>query len=128
LDSVSAKEAGIMAEYIQIKVAIKPAIAEPYKAACRKSGVKIAADLAAYMAGRAGKLERLAHRRAVCSRGMRRARLSRVIGELESIMDEEAAYRDSIPENLQNGRHCESAGETIQALDEALDRLREAFQ
>jgi len=114
-------------EYTQIKVSLKPAIAEAYKAACKRAGVKMAADLAAYMAKRAGKLDLIAKKRAASTRGSRRKEITRIADMVEIVADCERNYMDRIPENLRNSQAYANAEETIMALEDAIDRLREAY-
>jgi hypothetical protein len=116
-----------LAGYSQVKVSVKTEIAEPYKAACKKSGVSMASDLTEYMAKRSGKLEQAARRRSACTRGRRRQRLFKLADELEAILAEESAYRDKIPENLTGGMAYEAAESTIELLEEALELLHNAF-
>jgi len=61
------------------------------------------------------------------TRRQRRAALQAVIHQLERIRDNEEAYRDNIPANLQNAGPFEAAEQCVSALDEALDLLASAY-
>jgi len=116
-----------MAEYTQIKVAAKPEIAAAYKATCKATGVKMAADIANFMAKRSGTLDKLARRQATSTRRRRREEIGRIADRVEELMDEESTYLQNIPENLQGGQRYSAAEETVEALAEACDLLRGAY-
>ena len=58
----------------------------------------------------------------------RRKATASIIGQLEKIRDAEDDYRQNIPVNLRNSSRYESAEQAIEALDEAIDILGEAFE
>lgn len=51
-----------------------------------------------------------------------------VINDLENIRDEEEDYYDNIPENLQSSRRASDSEDAIEALNDALDLMDEAYE
>ena len=61
------------------------------------------------------------------SRGGRRKALKDIIIQLEEIRSAENAYKEKIPENLQSGEAYESAEETVELIEQAIELLNESF-
>jgi hypothetical protein len=116
-----------MTEYAQIKVAVKPALAEAYKDACKKAGVKMAADIAAYMAKQTDKLDQFAKKQITSTRMRRRKEIARIADRVEAIAELERTYMENIPDNLKGGQAFSDAEEAVAAMEEAVDRLREVY-
>lgn len=55
-----------------------------------------------------------------------RSDLSALADDIENIRDEEQDYYDNMPEGFQNGDKGQNAEAAVQALDEAIDRVRDA--
>jgi hypothetical protein len=117
------------ANYTQIKVSVNPEIAAAFKAACEADNVSMASELSGFMAGRAAMPLRGPDEKGLqlANRGGRRKRLNILIRLLEQIKDAEEAYQDAIPVNLQGSVRYENAGQCIEAIEEALEILKEAY-
>lgn len=53
------------------------------------------------------------------------SRLGEIVGELESLRDEEQEYFDNMPESLQGGDRGSDAEQAIGSMETALDLLEE---
>lgn len=65
---------------------------------------------------------------------VRRQELNELVGRLEclqadldNLREEEADYRDNMPENLQGSERYERADEAVMSLDSALDDIQSAI-
>lgn len=116
-------------DYKQVKVWADQEIAAAFKAACAKSGVSMAQELSRFMAERAEILGYINNKNEgrTKNRQWRRKEVGKFIQALEEILDLEETYKNNVPENLQNGPAYLDAEETIEALERAIDILREAF-
>ena len=121
----------VMALYRQLKVSVEPDLAESFKAACMNAGVSMAAELSAFMAGRASAITGLADKSVkqagYDTRAKRRQHVGQIVLQLEAILGSEDAYRAHIPENLQSGPAYENAEQTIDSLEQAIDLLKDAY-
>lgn len=63
----------------------------------------------------------------VSSRPKRRKAVSAIIATLAFIRDEETAYMERIPQNLQDGDAYAAADSAVEFLTEAIDLLMDAF-
>jgi hypothetical protein len=108
--------------YTQIKFSIKPSIVSEFKAKCRFANVSMASEISRFMSGQA-----ITKKQDTTTRQHRRKAIKSMVKELEEIMDAEQRYMDNIPENLQSSRTYEAAEQTVQALEEALGILTEAY-
>jgi len=114
--------------YTQIKVSVTPEIAAAFKAACKADKVSMAGVLSEFMANRAdARAEGRAARNPLASRGGRRLLLDGLIRQLEQIREAEEAYRDAIPENLSESIRHENADQSVSAMEEAIDMLKDAY-
>ena len=114
--------------YAQVKVCVRPQIAEAFKAKCAAEGVSMASRISGFMAetGGIGTIKKPAAN-SVFTRGQRRKAVKGMIELLEKVLIMETRYMESIPPNLQNSVNYETADETVAALEEALGLLREAY-
>ena len=110
------------ARHTQIKITVRPEIADEFKSRCLAEGVSITDKLKSYMAP-AAKLPSGPY----SSRQKRRKAVALLIRECEAIMAAEQMYIDRMPENLENSPMHEAAEQAVDALGEALEYLRDAF-
>jgi len=61
------------------------------------------------------------------TRRKRRAALFSIVSALEQISQAEEAYRENMPENLQNSDAYDYTGYYIDLIDEAVDTLRSVY-
>jgi len=115
--------------YMQLKVSISAELAAAFKASCQTDKVSMASELSNFMAIRSGiGLEAEAQGRdLLSSRGGRRKRITELMQELEQIKCAESRYRDAIPENLCGSIRYDNAEESVNALEEAIATLAEAY-
>jgi hypothetical protein len=120
-----------MAKYRQLKISVDPALAEAFKDACSKSGVSMASELTGFMRSRSGSEACGAPAvKAVdiaSTRGHRRKAVRDAVAQLGYILAAEESYRDRIPENLMGSEAYEAADRAVNALEQAIDILSEAF-
>jgi hypothetical protein len=108
----------------QVKVAASPETAAALKAACAAGGQSVNGAIMRYMeaAARDG-LGRRPPSLRVAARPQRRAAAEAVLEMLRGIRDAEEGYLGRIPENLQGGERHEAAGQSVDAINEAIERL-----
>lgn len=113
----------------QVKIWTDPDIAAAFKIACTDAGVSMASELTNFMAERTTILKCAKDKdcNKITSRGGRRKEVATIVIRLEKIRDAEDTYKDNIPENLRNGIAYESAEQTVEAIDQAIEILQEAF-
>jgi hypothetical protein len=120
-----------MAKYKQLKISVDSALAESFKDACRRSGVSMASELSGFMRSRSGPIARDApagqNADIVSTRGHRRKAVRGMVIQLGYILAAEESYRDRIPENLIGSEPYEAAEKAVDALEQAIDLLSEAF-
>ena len=124
--SNEAKSRWNAANYTQVKVSVKPEIAEAFKNRCLAGGVSMAGELSRFMSGETQKPVK-SPSPSFDTRQRRRKALAALTRQLQAISDAESAYMDNIPANLQNSQVYESAERAVTALNDALDILREAY-
>ena len=115
-----------MTEYTQVKVSVPSGLASAFKAYCGDAGLTMKGELSRFMA-LCVKSTADPSPLPTMTRGARRKAVSAVVCTLRRICDAEAAYLDNIPENLRSGPACEASERSVEALDEAMDILTEAF-
>jgi antitoxin component of RelBE/YafQ-DinJ toxin-antitoxin module len=115
-----------MASYAQVKVSVRPEIAEAFKAACGKAGMSMASEITRFMLAYPSAVTKSATVK-IGTRSERRKTVQMITAILKAIHAAEERYRDNIPENLQTGQAYENAGNAIERLDEAILALEEAF-
>ena len=120
-----------MSELKQVKISIAPDLAESFKSACLGAGVSMAAEISKYMSDRIGALSGIAQKNAnksnIDTRGKRRRQISLIVIQLEAIRNKENAYMEKIPDNLQSGQAYENAAQSVDALDQAIELLKESY-
>jgi len=119
-------------QYTQVKVYVNPDVAADFKAACAARGESMAAVMSQAMLDYCGKKPGKKPKAKpsapdYSSRGKRRTALRYHAEQIEAIRDAEETYKDNIPETLQGGQRYDDANQTIEALDEAVDALSQAF-
>ncbi|MDR2570142.1 MAG: hypothetical protein LBD23_07565 [Oscillospiraceae bacterium] len=113
----------------QVKITVEPEIANAFKKVCEDNGVSMTSEISHFMEERANifykskKMKKIKRN----DRGGRRKEIAKYIIQLEKIRDAENDYKNKIPENLQSGAAYESAEQTVDLLEQAIDILNEAF-
>jgi len=126
--SNSIKDAWNASRYTQVKVSVNPEIAAAFKSACAADSVSMAKDLSGYMRkrGHCGVPGKPAPPR-VATRKDRRAAVTLILRQLETIRSAEEAYMGRIPANLSASLKYVDAEAALSKLDDAIDALLEAF-
>ena len=126
--SNASKQRWNSANYVQVKVNVKPELAAAFKDACAAAGASMASVLSGFMADYSN------HQTAgappsdpYATRKLRRRAMKSFISELESLTLAEERYRDKIPENLQGSVRYEDADRCVDTAHEAIDLLREMY-
>jgi len=114
--------------YVQVKVSVRPALAEAFKEKCKSGDVSMASEIARFMCEQCGKPSTPGDSFKVSTRQQRRKALSALIEQLEKIMDAESQYMENIPENLRNSVRYDAASQSTQVLQAAIDGLNEVYE
>jgi hypothetical protein len=112
------------ARHTQIKITVRPEIAEKFKARCLAEGITITDKLKGYMVN-APNAELPVD--PYGTRQKRRKAVAGLIRECEAIIDAEQQYIDRMPENLESSPMHEAAEQTVDILSEAVELLSNAF-
>ena len=115
-----------MANYTQVKVSVRPEVAEDFKSACGRAGLSMAGEIARFMSTYPSAATKPAAVK-IGTRPERRKAVRTITAALEAIHAAEESYRDNIPENLQPGQAYENAVNAVERLQEAISALEEAF-
>lgn len=126
--SNAAKQRWNKDHYTQFKVWVRPETVEEFKAKCKVDDVSMASEIASFMHGYCNKPSSPKNRLNVSTRQHRRKALGVLLQELEMIRDAESQYLENIPANLVNSIRYEVADHSIEALQEAIDKLNEAYE
>jgi len=110
--------------YVQVKVSVSPEIAEAFKGACGANKVSMAGVLSRFMSEYSSTQAGVKRESDPYSTKRKRRRLvEAMIQQMERIRDAQEQARDNIPESLRDADAYEAAGESIDAMDEALEAM-----
>ena len=110
--------------YKQVKIYVKPEIAEAFKTKCLNEGVSLSEKLSGLMEGETIRISAID---AVEQKGQRRKAVGIITGKLEKIIEAEIEYIENLPDNLQNSSLRDKAEEIIETLEEALSLLEQVY-
>ena len=115
--------------YKQINIAVRPELADTFHTACEQAQTPMREVFIKLMVEYcAAPLVHKEHKnKGYTIRSSRRKATTAIIAQLEKIRDAEEEYMQKIPVNLHNSSRYESAEQAVEALDEAICILREAF-
>jgi hypothetical protein len=113
-------------KYTQVKVSVRPEVAEAFKRTCGMSGVSMASEISRFMSASHSTATKPVALK-IGTRPERRRAVRQIVEALESIRAAEERYRDNIPENLQAGQAYENAENAVAGLEEAISVLEGAF-
>jgi len=118
--------------YALLKAYVSHETAAAFKTRCREDGVSVSGMIGAMIIGHLADGQKPKENKsvsfAVKTRAMRRKAVKAVVGIIEAVLDAEAGYMDNIPPNLQSSQPHDAAQQAVEALEEALDILSEAYQ
>jgi len=114
------------AHYSQVKVSVKPEIADAFSAACAANAASQARVLSDFMAEYSRIPAEKTNTR-LNSRKARRSAVKAVTAQLADILAAEESYRDNVPENLQGSKWHEASEASISVICEALDLMSEIY-
>ena len=114
--------------YVQVKVSVRPEIAEAFKEKCKSGDVSMASEIARFMYEQCGKPSPPRDSIKVSTKQQRRKALSALIEQLENILGAESQYMENIPVNLRNSVRHDAASQSTQALKAAIDNLNEIYE
>ena len=112
--------------YMQIKVAIKPALATAFKQSCTSSGTSITSVLTGFISAFVNEPKHSATLADLSTRGKRRKSIKTVITQLEQILGAERGYQERIPGNLRSSVNYERSEELISILEVVIKNLNQA--
>ena len=117
--------------YKQINIAVRPELAAAFQMACEQAHSpmrKVLIRLMAEYCAAPPAAPKKQGDKGYTVRSSRRKATKAIIGQLTSIRDAEEGYMQNMPANLQNSSRYESAEQAVEALNEAIVRLTEAFE
>lgn len=114
--------------YAQVKVCVNPDIAAAFKKACEKSGVSMASEISSYMSKRSRHGAIKPALPALGERRQRRREVDALINRLERVLEEEERVKGNIPGNLSSSSVYDEAERITEAIEEALEVMREIYQ
>jgi len=117
------------ANYKQINIAVRPDLAAAFRLACEQSQTpmrEVFITLITKYCATPPAIKEQKNNNYTTRRDRRKATAA-IIDQLVKIRDAEEEYKLNIPFNLQNSSRYESAEQAINAFDEAIDILGEAF-
>jgi hypothetical protein len=113
----------------QLKVSIERDLAEMFKTSCEARGVSMASEISRFI--REVSDMSLPSPTVIpyntTTRRHRRGAAARVTASLRAIADAEENYKENIPENLKGGAAYDTAASAVDALEEAISLIEEAF-
>jgi hypothetical protein len=113
----------------QLKVSVGHDLAEMFKASCEERGVSMASEISRFMREASGTSlpAPMIMPDSTSTRRHRRKATVKIAGHLRAIADAEEDYKEHIPENLKSGVAYDVAAAAVDALEEAISLLDEAF-
>jgi len=112
----------------QLKVSIEHELAEGFKKHCILNSISMAEKLTQLLEAETGiRLARNKETLSLDTRRQRRNATCKIVALLEAIKDREEVYADNIPANLRGSASFEAAEQAIDALDQAICLLNDAF-
>ena len=122
------------ARYVQVKVSVRPEIAEAFKAACAGADVSMAGELSRFMAeyaavtiARQAANTKTEGADSVSTMKKRRKTVRAVARLLEQVRDAEERFIGNAPENLRSAPIYENAEQYASVLDDVIERLGEIY-
>jgi len=118
------------ANYKQINILVRPELAAAFKAACEQAQTPMREALIVLMRQYCAEPPITKERKDndFTSRRNRRKATAAIIAQLEKIKNAEEDYKLKIPANLQSSFRYESAEKAVEALEEAIALLNDAFE
>ena len=114
--------------YKQLNLSVKPELTEAFRSACGQNGTSMRKVLVEFMSSyTATPITPKKQGKGYSERRNRRIAAKAIIGQLTALRDAEEQYKTNMPENLMNSSRYESAEQTVELLDEAIELLGEAF-
>lgn len=115
--------------YVQLNIAVRPELAVAFRSACEQAQTPMREALITFMSKYCETPPVHKEQKGVnyAVRSNRRKATAAIVGELEKIRDAEEKYMQNMPINLQNSSRYEAAEQTVEALDESIGILGEAF-
>jgi hypothetical protein len=113
----------------QLKISVEADLADAFKASCAVRGVSMASEISLFMQENSGARApaRTPGADETSTRRRRRNAVAGIVARLRGIADAEDSYRENIPDNLRSGMAYESASAAVDAIEEAIALLDEAF-
>jgi CTP synthase (UTP-ammonia lyase) len=129
--SNEAKQRWNSCHYAQLKVALPIELIASFKTKCMADGVSMASEISRFINVKIGDDTIAIHPASTATpydtRKKRRRAVQKIISQLNVISVAEQRSMQNIPENLQNSNIYETSEETVNILDEVLDKLSEAY-
>jgi hypothetical protein len=121
-------ETGLQNGYMELRIMVRPKLAEAFKAACAKNGTYMDFVLLGYMESYSNALTpKKTYSPDLSKKSQRRAAVSRILEQLGAIRDNEENYKNRIPDNLMGSEAYELAEQSVDIIDEAVDVLEMAY-
>jgi len=117
--------------YAQVKISVKPEIANAFKAACAAANLSMASVLSAFMADFSNTgipKKSSTHAMLFDSRRNRRRAADKITLQMEQLLLGEENYYNNVPESLQGSKWHDASEQSISVIQEIIERLGEIYQ
>jgi len=115
-------------QYTQVKVSIRPELAEAFKTACATNGASMVDMISGFMEAYSNaNVSKKGYSADFSTKRQRRAAVRRILGQLERVRDNEENYKENIPANLQGSEVFLFAEYCVSLVDEAIEALETAY-
>jgi hypothetical protein len=125
--SSTAKQRWNGENYTQLKIWARPEIVMEFKAKCKAANVSMAGELTRFMSSSSQRDAGGGTPLAIATRPQRRKAVKAIIQELQGILEAENKYIDNMPPGVSESIRRDAADETVEALEEAIDALGNAY-
>ena len=116
------------ANYKQLNLSVNPELYKAFQLACKQNGSSMRRAITEFMSSYAEAPAAIKKTAKVRNdRNHRRKAVKIIIGQLTNIQENEEAYKNNIPENLQSSSRYAAAEQAIEAMETAIELLNEAF-
>jgi len=117
------------ANYQQLNIAVRPELVNAFRTVCTQAQTTMRETIVTLMAAYCETPPVIKEQKAwdYTTRGNRRKATADIIAQLGVIRNAEEKYKQNMPVNLRNSSRYDSAEQAVEALDEAIGILEDAF-
>jgi len=115
------------ANYKQINIAVRPELCEAFRSACEGNNVPMREVLVSFMSEYASMPISPKQEKDYSERRRRRSEVKAIASQLQEIQGAEERYKENISENLKGSIRFTASKQAVEALEEAITLLNDAF-